>query len=161
MRLSGFLLLLLLLFLSLGANSGFVGCGLGGGGSAGIACIASSEDNPCDYIVTIEATVLDVADDTPIQGATVTIGSNTTDPGLTRITEPDGTATWNDTSFLTGFSAECDGEDVGTVEPYDSETSFPYVVLVTATDFAQASTVLTINRWSRDIALVFRMEALP
>ena len=158
MRFSGFLLLLLLLFLSLGANSGFVGCGLGGGGSTGIACIASSEDNPCNYIVTIQATVLLEADDTPIQGATVTIGSNPPDEINTRITDAKGIGQWDDTSFLTGFSAECGGDDVGTVEPYDSETSFSYDVLVTATGLAPAGTVMMIDRQSRDIALVFRME---
>jgi hypothetical protein len=158
MKISHFLLLLLLLSLTLGANSGFVGCGLGGGGSAGIACISSSSDNPCDYIVTIEVNVLLAANDTPVQGATVTIGSNPPDMINTRTTDANGIATWSDTSFLTGFSAECSGEDVGTVEPYGSETSFDYDVLVTAPGLAPAGTVLTINRKSRDIVLVFRME---
>ena len=161
MKISHFLLLILLLFLSLGADSAFVGCGLGGDGSAGIACRTSCGDDPCDYIVTVQATVLLAADDSPVRGATVIISSDPPDAiTTTRITDDEGIALWDDTSLLTRYSADCDGIMVGTVEPYDDDTLFTYDVLASATGLAPAATVLTINRQSRDIALIFRLAII-
>ena len=154
-------MLLLLLFLALGADSAFMGCGLEGDGSAGIACRTSCGDNPCDYIVTVQATVLLDADDSPVQGATVTISSDPPN-GITttRTTDDEGIALWDDTSLLTRYSADCDGVMVGTVEPYNHDTLFTYDVLVSAPGLAPAATVLAINRQSRDIALVFRLAII-
>jgi len=152
------LLLLFLLFLSLGADGALVGCGLGGDGSVGFACITSSGEDPCRYIVTVQATTLLAADSSPVSGATVTIGMDPPDSTNTRITDANGNAFWDDTSFLTGFSSECDGQDVGTVEPYLPDTSFSYDVLVSAPGLAPVSTILTIDRKTRDIVLIFLME---
>jgi hypothetical protein len=157
MRPSLFLLLLFLLLFSLGADSGFVGCGFNGNGSAGIACTTGNNDDPCDYVVTVQATVLLAADDSPVQGAAVHIVTGPPDDDNTRTTDSNGIAFWDDTAFLTGFSADCDGQSVGTVEPYEAGTSFSWLVSISATGFAHASTLLTINRQTRDAALTFRL----
>lgn len=162
MRPSLLLLLLLLLFLSLGSSSTFVGCGSGGVSGGGMfACYSSGNDgDPCDYIVTLQVTVLLAADDSPVQGATVYIDTGPPDSLNTVVTDSAGQALWNDTAFLTGFSADCDGQDVGTVEPYDIDTSFSYDLLVSASGLAQSTTVLTVNRESRDIALTVKLLPL-
>ena len=158
MRPSLLLLLLLLLFLSLGSaeTATFVGCGsVGVGGYAAFGCSTGSGDDPCDYIVTVQATVLLDADSSPLQGASVTI-----DTGIvsdTKVTDTAGQVKWDDTAFLTGFSADCGGKDVGTVEPYDDNTAFTYAVIVSAPGFAPAVTSLTITRSSRDISLTVRI----
>ena len=158
MRLSLLLLLILLLFLSLGSSGTFVGCGSAGvGGFAAFGCSSGNGDDPCDYVVTLQVTVLLDADDSPVQGATVTIDTN---PPDSISTDSSGQAFWDDTSFLTGFSADCEGQDVGTVEPYDTDTSFPWDVLVSASGLAPATTVFTVNRGSRDIALIVRLFPL-
>ena len=161
MRHSLLLLLLLLLFLSLGSSSGtFVGCGSGDvSGFAAFGCSGGNNDDPCDYIVTVGVTVVLDADSSPIQGATVFIDTGSPDALNTLATDSSGHAFWRDTAFLTGFSADCGGVDVGTVEPYDSDTSFTYDLLVTASDQAEpAGTVFTINRQTRDLELTVRME---
>ena len=161
MRPSLLLLLILLLFLSLGSSSTtFVGCGSGDvNGFAVFGCSDGNNDDPCDYIVTVRVTVLLYAGNTPLQGATVFIDTGPPDSINTRVTNSAGQAFWEDTSFLTGFSADCQGMDVGTVEPYDPNTSFSSDLLVSAPGLAPFNTVLTINRESRDIALV--AELLP
>lgn len=155
MRPSLLLLLLLLMLLSLGSStSTFVGCGTGDvNGFAAFGCSGGGGDDPCDYIVTLGVTVLD-SGDFPVPGATVTIDSN---PPDSAITDPSGQVFWKDTSFLTGYSANCDGEDVGTVEPYDSDTAFTWDVIVTASGFAPANTFFTINRQTRDVELTVRL----
>ena len=150
-------LLAILVYLSLGSGDVFVGCGSGVNGSAGFACQHSAEEDPCDYIVTVEVTVLAAADDSPQQAATVTIGSDPPDTVNTVTTDEDGRAFWDDTSFITGFSAECGGRSVGTVEPYDTETSFTHGVIVSAQGFAPVSTVFSIDRDTRDVELTVRM----
>lgn len=160
MRPSLLLLLLLLLFLSLGSSSSttFIGCGSGNvNGFAAFGC-SGADDDPCDYIVTAEVTVLLDADSSPVQGATVYIDTGPPDSFNTMVTDTAGQVFWDDTAFLTGFSADCGGEDVGTVEPYDSDTSFTYALLVTASGLAPAGTVIAIDRKSRDLALIVRME---
>jgi len=87
----------------------------------------------------------------------VTIDTN---PPDSISTDSSGQAVWDDTSFLTGFSADCGGQDVGTVEPYDPDTSFTWDVLVSASGLAPATTVLTVNRGSRDIVLIVRLFPL-
>jgi hypothetical protein len=155
MRPSLLLLLLFLLFLSLGSSSTFVGCGSGEvTGFAAFGCSPGNGDDPCDYIVTVQVTVLLDADNSPVQGATVTID---TDPPDSMSTDFSGQVFWDNTAFLTGFSAECEGLDVGTVEPYDLDTSFTYDLLVTASGLAPASTVLTVTRHSRDIKISLRL----
>lgn len=151
-------LLAILVFLSIGSNDVFVGCGSREGGRAGIACTSGGEDDPCDYVVTIQVTVLQAADNNPVEAATVTIGNDPPDEFNTRVTDVGGIAYWDDTSFITGFSAECAGRSVGTVEPYDQGTSFTHDVLVSAPGFAPISTVLTIDRNSREIELTVRLE---
>jgi hypothetical protein len=151
-------LLAVLIFLSLGADNVFVGCGLGGNGSAGFACSTGGGDDPCDYVVTILATVLLASDNSPLQGATVTIGNDPPDAINTRISDEKGHAFWDDTSFITGYSANCSGQAAGTVEPYDSDTSFSHDVIVSASGYAPLLTVLTIDRDSRDVELTVRME---
>jgi hypothetical protein len=151
-------LLVILVFLSLGSSDIFVGCGSGGGGSAGFACISGGDDDPCDYIVTVQVTVLLASDNSPLQGATVTIGSDPPDVINTKVTDEDGRAFWDDTSFITGFSADCSGQTVGTVEPYDPDTSFSHDVLVSAAGLAPLSTVFNIDRDARDIELTVRMQ---
>lgn len=151
-------LLVILIFLSLGTDEVFVGCGSGGSGRAGFACVHRERDDACDYVVTIQVTVLQAADNSPLEAATVTIGSDPPDEVNTRITGGDGIAYWDDTSFITGFSADCSGQSVGTVEPYEPDTSFSHNVLVSASGFAPLVTVLTIDRNSRDVALTVRME---
>jgi hypothetical protein len=158
MRPSLLLLLILLLFLSLGSSDTFVGCGsVGGGGFAAFGCSSGNGDDPCDYVVTLQVTVLLNADDSPVQGATVTIDTN---PPDSISTDSSGQAFWDDTSFLTGFSADCEGQDVGTVEPYDPDTSFTWDVLVSVSGLTPATIVLTVNRGSRDIALIVRLFPL-
>jgi len=159
MRPSLFLLLLLLLFLSLGSNGTFVGCGSGGvSGGGTFACFSSgSDDDPCDFVVTVRVTVLLNADDSPVQGATVFIDSGPPDSINTQVTDSAGQALWNDTAFLTEFSADCGGQNIGTVEPYDTDTSFPYDLLVTAPGLAPAGTVITIDRQTRDLVLTVRV----
>ena len=162
MRPSLLLLLILLLFLSLGSSSStFVGCGSGGGtGFAAFGCSGGNNDDPCDYIVTVQMTVLLDADSSPVPGATVYINTGVSNSINTRVTDSAGQAFWNDTSFLTGFSADCGGQDVGTVEPYDPDTSFFYDLLVSAPGFAPSITVFTINREPRNIALIIKMFPL-
>ncbi len=156
MRPSLLILLLLLLFLSLGSSSTYVGCGSAGvSGSAAFGCSSGSGDDPCDYIVTLQVTVLLEADGSPIQGATVTID---TSPPDSISTDAAGRVFWNDTAFLTGFYADCGGQDVGTVEPSKSDTSFTYDLFVTASGLAPAGTVFTITRETRDIILSFRLS---
>ncbi len=155
MRPSLLLLLLLLLFLSLGSSSTYVGCGSAGvSGSAAFGCSSGGGDDPCDYIVTVQVTVLLDADDSPIQGATVTID---TSPPDSMSTDAAGRVSWNDTAFLTGFSADCGGQDVGTVEPYDADTSFTYDLLVSASGLAPAATVINIDRQTRDLVITVRI----
>ncbi len=159
MRPSLILLLILLLSLSLGSSSTYVGCGSGGvNGFAAFGCLTGNEEDPCDYIVTVKVTVLMAADNSPIQGATVTIDTGPPDPVNTQVTDSTGVAYWGDTAFLTGFSAECGGKDVGTVAPYDHDTSFSYDLLVTASGLAPTGTVITIDRQTRDLVLTVRME---
>jgi len=158
MRPSLLLLLILLLFLSLGSSDTFVGCGSTGVvGFAAFGCSSGNGDDPCDYVVTLQVTVLLDADDSPVQGATVTIDTN---PPDSISTDSSGQAFWDDTSFLTGFSADCEGQDVGTVEPYDPDTSFTWDVLVSVSGLTPATIVLTVNRGSRDIALIVRLFPL-
>jgi hypothetical protein len=158
MRPSLLLLLVLLLFLSIGSSSTYVGCGSGNvNGFAAFGCLTGNEKDPCDYIVTVEVTVLMAADNSPVQGATVIIDTGPPDLLNTRVTDFNGAAYWADTAFLTGFSADCEGMDVGTVEPYDHDTSFTYDLLVTASGLAPAGTVININRQSRDLVLTVRM----
>ena len=155
MRPSLLLLLLLLLFLSLGSSSTYVGCGSAGvSGSAAFGCSSGGGDDPCDYIVTVQVTVLLDADDSPIQGATVTID---TSPPDSMSTDAAGRVFWNDTAFLTGFSADCGGQDVGTVEPYDADTSFTYDLLVSASGLAPAATVINIDRQTSDLVITVRI----
>jgi hypothetical protein len=160
MRPSLSLLLLLLLFLSLGSSSStFVGCGSGGDtGFAAFGCSGGNNDDPCDYIVTVQVTALLDADSSPLPGATVYIDTGASDSINTRVTDFAGQAFWNDTAFLTGFSADCGGQDVGTVEPYDSNTTFSYDLFVSASGLAPAGTVITVTRQTRDLALIVRME---
>jgi hypothetical protein len=158
MKRSVLLLLATLIFLSLGANDVFVGCGLGGGGSSGFACTTGGEEDPCDYIVTVQVTVLLASISSPLQGVTVTIGNELPDAFNTRLTDQDGHASWDDTSFITGFSANCSDRNVGTVEPYHSDTSFSHDVLVSASGLSPFATVLTIDRNTRDVGLTVRME---
>jgi hypothetical protein len=161
MRPSLLLLLILLLFLSLGASGTFVGCGSAGvGGFAAFGCSSDTGDDPCDYVVTFQVTVLLDADDSPVQGATVFINTGAPNTLNTRVTDSSGQTFWDDTSFITGFSADCGGRDVGTVEPYDPDTSFFYDVLVSASGLAPSTTVFTINRNSRDIALTVKLFPL-
>lgn len=124
------------------------------------ACYSSGGDDPCDYVVTVQVTVLLAADDSPVQGATVFINTGPPDSLNTVVTDSAGQALWNDTAFLTGFSADCDGQDVGTVEPYDIDTSFSYDLLVSASGLATSTTALTVNRESRDIALTVKLLPL-
>ncbi|UCG39585.1 MAG: hypothetical protein JSV00_05020 [bacterium] len=160
MRPSLALLLALLLFLSMGASSGFVGCGMGDGGSgAFVACSTShGGDDACDYIVTLRVTVLLAADASPVDGASVHVDTGPPDPLNVKVTDATGTAFWPDTAFLTGFSARCDGEDVGTVEPYTDSTSFTFDVLASADGLAPATTAFTLTRRSRDVHLTLFME---
>jgi len=151
-------LLGILVFLSLGSSDVFVGCGSGGGSSAGIACSRGGENNPCDFIVTLQVTVLQASDNSPLQAATVTVGSDPPDEINTRITDQNGIAYWGDTSFITGFSADCSGQTVGTVEPYEQDTAFSHDVLVSASGFAPFFTIFTIDRDSRDLELTIMME---
>lgn len=159
MRPSLLLLLILLLFLSLGSSgTTFVGCGSGSvNGFAAFGCSSASDDDPCDFIVTVEVTVLLDADDSPVQGATVYIGTGPPDTVNTRVTDSTGQVFWDDTAFLTGFSARCGGMDVGTVEPYDSGTSFTWDLLVSAPGLATAGTVITIDRRTKDLVITVRM----
>jgi len=159
MRPSLLLLLLLLLSLSLGTSSAtYVGCGSGSvTGSAAIGCSSGTDDDPCDYVVTVEVTVLLDADGSPVQGATVFIDTGPPDPVNTRVTDSSGQAVWDDTAFLTGFSARCGGKDVGTVEPYDADTSFIYDLLVTASGLAPAGTVITVDRRTRALVVAVTM----
>ena len=162
MRPSLLLLLILLLFLSIGSSSStFVGCGSGDvNGSASFGCSSVTSDDPCDYIVTVQATVLLDADNSPIEGATVHINTGEPDTFNTLVTDISGQVMWDDTAFLTGFSAQCNGNDVGTVEPYDRETSFTWSLLVTASgQAAPASTLITIDRQTRDVELTVRMKS--
>ena len=160
MRPSLLLLLILLLFLSLGSSSStFVGCGSGDvTGFATFGCSSGKGDDPCDYIVTVQVTVLLAAGNSPIPGATVFIDTGSPDTINTRITDSSGQVFWEDMSFITGFSANCDGQDVGTVEPYDADTSFTYDLLVTASSLAPAGTVFTITKETRDIILSVRLS---
>lgn len=160
MRPSLLLLLILLLFLSLGSSSStFVGCGSGSvNGFAAFGCSGDTDDDPCDYIVTVQVTILLDADSTPVPGATVHFDTGPPDAFNTLMTDSFGQAYWSDTAFLTGFSARCDAQDVGTVEPYDPETSFSYDLLVTASGLAPAGTVITIDRQTRDVEITVRME---
>jgi hypothetical protein len=160
MRPSLLLLLLLLLFISLGSSSStFVGCGTAGvSGSAAFGCSSGNGDDPCDYVVTVQVTVLLDADSSPVEGATVYFDTGPPDAFNTRVTNTSGQVFWDDTAFLTGFSADCDGEDVGTVEPYDPDTSFTYDLLVTASGLAPAGTLITVDRGTRDLDIMVRME---
>jgi hypothetical protein len=158
MNRSVLLLLAIPIFLSLGTNDVFVGCGLGGGGSAGFACTTGGEDDPCDYIVTVLVTVLLDSDSSPLQGATVTVGNQPPDAINTKLTDQDGHAFWGDSSFITGFSANCSDQNVGTVEPYHPDTSFSNDVLVSASGLSPLATVLTIDRNTRDVEMTVRME---
>jgi hypothetical protein len=160
MRPSLLLLLLLLLFLSLGSSSTFVGCGSAGvSGFAAFGCSSGGGDDPCDFIVTLQVTVLLNTDDSPVQGATVFIDTGPPDSINTRVTDSAGQVFWNDTAFLTGFSADCGGQDIGTVEPYNPNTSFSYNLLVSASGLTPSTTVLIVNRESRDWAL--KIKLLP
>jgi hypothetical protein len=159
MRPSLILLFILLLFLSLGSSSATVGCGSGNvNGFAVFGCSGNTDDDPCDYIVTVQVTVILDVDSTPVPGATVYIDTGPPDAYNTKITDSTGMVLWDDTAFLTGFSADCDGEDVGTVEPYDPDTSFYWDVLITASGLAPAGTVIAIDRETRDLELTVRME---
>jgi hypothetical protein len=137
-----------------------VGCGSGdANGHASFGCSSATSDDPCDYIVTVQVTVLFDADNSPIAGATVHIDTGEPDTFNTLVTDISGQVLWDDTAFLTGFSAQCDGKDVGTVEPYDRETSFTWGLLVTAsTQAAPASTLITIDRQTRDVELTVWMK---
>ena len=160
MRPSLFLLLILLLFLSLGSSSTttFVGCGSGDvSGFAATGCSRGTGEDPCNYIVTVEVTVLLEADDSPVQGATVYIDTGPPDDFNTSVTGSSGRVLWEDTAFLTGFSADCGGQEVGTVEPYDAGTSFAYDLFVTAPGLAPAGTVITVDRQTRDTVLMMRL----
>jgi len=121
---------------------------------------SSGDDDPCDHIVTVRVTALLAADDSPVQGATVFIDTGPPDTLNTRVTDISGQTFWDDTSFLTGFSADCGGQDVGTVEPYDPNTSLFYDLLVSAPGFAPSTTVFTIDRETRNIALILKMFPL-
>jgi hypothetical protein len=159
MRSSLLLLLLLLLFLSLGSSTTTVGCGSTSvNGFAAFGCSSESSRDQCDYIVTVRVTVLLDADSSPVQGAAVYIDTGPPDAVNTRVTGVSGQVFWSDTAFLTGFSAECDGDDVGTVEPYDSDTAFNWDLLVTAQGLAPAGTLFTVDRWTRDVEISVRME---
>ena len=143
----------------MGSSSTFVGCGSGDvSGFAAFGCSSGNGDDPCDYIVTVQVTVLLDADSSPVPGATVSIGTGLPDSINTRVTDSAGQAFWNDTSFLTGFSADCGGLDVGTVEPYDPDTSFTYGLLVSASGLAPAGTVITIDRQTRNLELNVLMK---
>ncbi|MCJ7499253.1 hypothetical protein MUP29_03260, partial [bacterium] len=120
-------------------------------------CSGGNNDDPCDYIVTVQMTVLLDADSSPVPGATVYIDTGASNSINTRVTDSAGQAFWNDTSFLTGFSADCEGQDVGTVEPYDTETTFTYDLLVTASGMAPVGTTITVDRQTRDLELIVRM----
>jgi hypothetical protein len=126
-------------------------------GFAVIGCSSGTSDDPCDHIVTVEVTVLLEADDSAIQGATVFIDTGPPDSINTRMTDISGQVFWDDTAFLTGFSAQCGGEEVGTVEPYDEDTIFTYDLLVTASGLAPAGTIITIDRQTRALKLSLRM----
>ena len=160
MRPSLLLLLILLLFLSLGSSSStFVGCGSGGDtGFAVLGCSSGNKDDPCDYIVTVQVTVLLDADSSPIQGATVFIDTGSPDTFNTLVTDSAGQVFWDDTFFLTGFSADCGGLNIGTVEPYDSDTTFTWDIFVTASGLAPAGTTITVDRQTRNLELTVRME---
>lgn len=135
-----------------------MGCGSGGDtGFAAFGCSGGNNDDPCDYIVTVQVTTLLDADSSPLPGATVYIDTGASDSSNTRVTDSAGQAFWNDTSFLTGFSADCEEQDVGTVEPYDTDTTFTYDLLVTASGMAPAGTVITVDRQTRDIVLTVKM----
>ena len=154
------LLLILLLFLSLGSSSStFVGCGSGDvNGFAAFGCSGGNNDDPCDYIVTVQVTALLDADSSPLPGATVYINTGDSNSINTRVTNSAGQVFWNDTSFLTGFSADCGGQDVGTVEPYDSDTVFIWHVLISSFGLTPVDTMITVDRLTRDIILTVRME---
>ena len=160
MRPSLLLLLILLLFLSLGSSSStFVGCGSGGDtGFVAFGCSGGNNDDPCDYIVTVQMTVLLDADSSPVPGATVYIDTGASNSINTRVTDSAGQAFWNDTAFLTGFSADCGGQDVGTVEPYDSDTVFTWHVFISSFGLTPVDTVITVTRQTRDLVLTVRME---
>ena len=160
MRPSLLLLLILLLLFSLGSSSStFVGCGSGGvSGFAVLGCSTGDNDDPCDYIVTVQVTVLMDTNNSPVPDATVYINTGDPDSINTRVTDSEGQVSWKDTSFLTGFSAECGGQDVGTVEPYDSGTTFTWDILVTASGLAPAGTTITVDRQTRDLEVTVRME---
>ena len=160
MNRSVFPLLAILVFFSLGSQDAFVGCGLGGDTRAGIACVHGGEDDPCDYIVTLHVTVLLASDNSPIQGATATIGNDPPDEINTKATDENGQAYWDDTSFITGFSAECSDRTVGTVEVYDQDTVFTHDVIVTAQGYAPALTVFSIDRDTRKVEIIVSMESL-
>jgi len=155
MRPSLLLLLILLLFLTLGSSgTTFVGCGSGDvNGFAAFGCSSGSHDDPCDYIVTVQVTVLQEADGTPVEGASVYIDTGPPDTINTKVTDSSGTVLWDDTAFITGFSARCGGMDVGTVEPYDGDTSFTYDILVNASGQVPGSTMITVDRQTRDLEI--------
>jgi hypothetical protein len=162
MRHSTFLLLTLLLFLSLGADTVYFGCGSPGVSVGGVfSCgTADPEEDPCDYIVTLQVTVLLAADNSPIEGATVYIVTGPPDAVNRKATDASGQALWTDTSFFTGFSADCGELNVGTVEPYDTDTSFTYDILVSANGLASALTPFTVTRESRSITVDIKMTPL-
>ena len=136
-----------------------MGCGSGDvNGFAAFGCSGGNNDDPCDYIVTVQVTTLLDADSSPVPGATVYIDTGASDSSNTRVTDSAGQAFWDDTSFITGFSADCEGQDVGTVEPYDSNTSFSYDLFVSASGLAPASTLLTVTRQTRDLNFSLRLS---
>ena len=103
-------------------------------------------------------TVLLDADSSPVPGATVYIDTGASNSINTRVTDSAGQAFWNDTSFLTGFSADCEGQDVGTVEPYDSDTVFTWHVFSSSFGLTPVDTVINVTRQTRDLVLTVRME---
>jgi hypothetical protein len=161
MRPSLLLLLLLLLFLSLGSSTTFVGCGSGDvNGFATFGCSTGDSDDPCDFIVTLLVTVLQEADGSPVQDATVYVDTGPSDSINTKLTDTAGQALWADTAFITGFSARCGGQDIGTVEPYDKNTRFTFDILVSAPSYAMSGTSFTVSRGSRDISIAVRLSPL-
>ncbi len=128
---------------------------MGGVSSCGAA---DTEDDPCDYVVTLQVTVMLAADGSPVEGATVHVGTDPPDNTNTITTDGAGIARWEDTSFITGFSAQCGDELVGTVQPYDPETFFTHEILVSASGLAEASTQFTVTRESRNIVIILEMD---
>jgi hypothetical protein len=105
-------------------------------------------------------TVLQEADGSPVQDATVYVDTGPSDSINTKLTDTAGQALWADTAFITGFSARCGGQDIGTVEPYDKNTRFTFDILVSAPSYAMSGTSFTVSRGSRDISIAVRLSPL-